>query len=74
MKVFVAVYEGTDGNEILGVFTNIKKAKECIHNDYNNIEFGYKPTFKEVDDTRIYIEEKGLWYDEWYVVETELYD
>lgn len=74
MKVYVAFYNGTDGNEILGVFKDIEKAKECIANDYKNTEFGYVPTMKEIDDERIYIEKKCWCYDEWYIVETELHE
>ena len=72
MKVYVAGYKGTETDDILGVFTDIEKAKESIHEDYKNTPFGYEPNIKEIDDNHIYVAEQGLWYDEWYIVETEL--
>ena len=33
MTVYVAGYKGTDTDNILGVFVDIEKAKESIHND-----------------------------------------
>ena len=74
MKVFVAGYKGTDTDDILGVFVDIEKAKESIHKDYESIEFGYVPDIKEVDDNHIYISKIGKWFDEWYIVETELHN
>lgn len=74
MTVYVSVYEGTDTEGILGVFTDIEKAKESIHKDYKNTEFGYVPDIKAVDDDHIYIAKQGEWYDEWYIVRTELYN
>lgn len=74
MKVYVAVYKGTDTDDILGVFVDIEKAKQSIHKDYESIEFGYVPDIKYVDDNRIYISKSGEWYDEWYIVETELHN
>lgn len=72
MTVYVAGYKGTDTDNILGVFMDIEKAKETIYNDYNTTEFGYIPDVKEVDANRIYIAKRGEWYDEWYIVETEV--
>lgn len=72
MTVYVAGYKGTDTDDILGVFVDIEKAKESIHKDYEGTEFGYVPDIKEVDDNHIYISKSGEWYDEWYIVETEL--
>ena len=72
MTVYVAGYKGTDIDDILGVFVNIEKAKASIHKDYESTEFGYVPDIKEVDDNHIYISKSGEWYDEWYIVETEL--
>lgn len=74
MTVFVAAYKGTDTDDILGVFTDIEKAKEVIHKDYKETPFGYEPDIKEVDDNHIYIAKHGSWYDEWYIVETKLCD
>ena len=72
MTVYVAGYKGTDTDDILGVFADIEKAKATIHKDYAKTEFGYTPDIKEIDDNHIYISKSGEWYDEWYVVETEL--
>ena len=72
MIVFVACYKGTDTDDILGVFTDVEKAKKAIHKDYEKTEFSYVPDFKEVDDNRIYVEKTNQWFDEWYIVETEL--
>ena len=72
MTVFVAGYKGTETDDILGVFTDIEKAKESIHKDYKNTPFGYEPDVKEIDDTHIYIAKTCEWFDEWYIVETEL--
>lgn len=74
MTVFVAAYKGTDTDDILGVFANIEKAKETIHKDYEETPFGYTPDIQEIDDNYIYIAQLGQWYDEWYIVETELYN
>lgn len=74
MTVYVAGYKGTDTDDILGVFTDIEKAKESIHKDYENTEFDYVADVKEVDDNHIYIAKTGEWFDEWYIVETELYN
>lgn len=72
MTVFVACYKGTDTDDILGVFADVEKAKKAIHKDYEKTEFSYVPDFKEVDDKRIYVEKTNQWFDEWYIVETEL--
>lgn len=72
MTVYVAGYKGTDTDDILGVFTDIEKAKEAIHKDYESTEFGYIADYKEVDSNHIYVAKTGEWYDEWYIVETEL--
>ena len=72
MTVFVAGYKGTDTDEILGVFSDIEKAKASIRKDYENTPFGYEPDVKEIDDSHIYVAKTGQWYDEWYIVETEL--
>ena len=74
MTVFVVGYKGTDTDDILGVFTDIEKAKEVMHNDYRMTEFGYIPDVREVESNHIYIAKVGEWYDEWYIVETELHD
>lgn len=72
MTVFVAGYKRTDTDNILGVFADIEQAKASIRNDYKTTEFGYVPDVKEVDDGHIYIAKRGEWYDEWYIVETEV--
>lgn len=72
MKVFIACYDGTDTNDILGAFTNLEKAKEAIHEDYEKTEFGYVPDYREICDNHIYVAKTGNWFDEWYIVETEL--
>ena len=72
MTVFVAGYRGMDTDDILGVFTDIEKAKEIIHKDYESIEFDYVPDVKEVESNHIYIAKYGHWWDEWYIAETEL--
>lgn len=72
MTVFVAGYKGTDTDDILGVYSDILKAKEAIHKDYEKTEFSYVPDIKWVDDVYIHIEKTGEWFDEWYIVETEL--
>lgn len=72
MKVFVAGYKGTDTDDILGVFTDIEKAKESIHKDYKETEFGYMPDEECIESNHIYIAKIGEWYDEWYIAETEL--
>ena len=74
MTVYVAQYKGTDTDDIIGVFTDIEKAKEAIHKDYESTEFYYVADEKEVCDNHIYIAKMGYWYDEWYIVETELID
>lgn len=74
MTVYIAGYKGTDTDDILGVFANIEKAKESIHKDYKNTKFGYVPNVREIEDNHIYIAEQGIWYDEWYIAETELYE
>ena len=74
MIVYVAGYKGTDTDDILGVFVDIEKAKEAIYKDYESTVFGYVPNIKEVDDNHIYIAKEGEWYDEWYIVETELHN
>jgi len=74
MTVYVAGYKGTDTDDILGVYSDIKKAKEAIHTDYEKTEFSYVPDIKWVDDAYIHIEKTGSWVDEWYIVETELCD
>lgn len=68
MKVYVAGYKGINTDDILGVFTDIEKAKESIYKDYETAEFGSAPKFKKVDDNYIYISKIG----EWYIVKTEL--
>ena len=73
MKVFVAVYKGEDTYEIIGVFTNIEKAKETIYKDYKETEFAYELDVEVFDDNRIYIAKTNYWFDEWYIVETELF-
>lgn len=72
MTVFVAGYKGTDMNDIIGVFTDIEKAKNAIHKDYEATEFGYKPDIVEIEDNHICIAKEGYWCDEWYIVEKEL--
>ena len=72
MTVFVAGYKGTDMDNILGVFVDIEKAKETIHKDYENTVFGYVPDIKSIDYDHIYIVKQGEWFDEWYIVQTEL--
>ena len=74
MTVYVAGYKGTDTDTILGVCVDVKKAKELIHTDYEATEFGYVPDIKEVDDNHIYVAKMNDWYDEWYIVETELHN
>lgn len=74
MEVFVAVYKGSYTEEILGVFTDIEKAKEAIYKDYKETEFGYEPNKEVVDSSFIYIEKTGYWFDEWYIVRTKLYN
>ena len=74
MTVYVAAYKGTDTDDILGVFTDIEKAKELIHKDYEETKFGYEPDIKEINDNHIYIAKTNDWFDEWYIVETELYN
>ena len=74
MKVYVAVYNGTDTNNILGVFTDITKARKAILIDFENTKLNYEPNIKEIIGDRIYMEETGLWFDEWYVAETELHN
>ena len=74
MTVYIAGYKGTDTDDILGVFKDIEKAKVSIHKDYENTEFGYVPDIKEINDNHIYVAKTGDWYDEWYIVETELDD
>lgn len=74
MTVYVAGYKGTDTDDILGVFVDIKKAKESIHKDYKETEFSYVPDVEEIESNHIYIAKRGDWYDEWYIVETELYE
>ena len=74
MTVFVAAYKGTDTDSIIGVFTDIEKAKEAIHKDYAETEFGYIPDVKDVEDNHIFIAKTGEWCDEWYIAETELYN
>lgn len=73
MTVYIAGYKGTETDDILGVFVDYEEAKTVIHNDYKNTEFGYTPDIEEIDDDRIYISKMGEWFDEWYVIETELY-
>lgn len=72
MTVFVAGYKGTDTDNIIGVFTDIEKAKEAIHKDYESTTFGYTPDVKEIEENHIYIAETNMWFDEWYIAETEL--
>ena len=72
MTVYVAGYKGTDTDDILGVFTDIEKAKDLIHKNYEETDFGYLPDVKEIDDNHIYIAKQGHWFDEWYIVETKL--
>lgn len=72
MTVFVAAYKGTDTDHILGVFTKIEDAKAAIHKDCAETEFGYVPNVKEIESNHIYISKTGDWFDEWYIVETEL--
>jgi hypothetical protein len=74
MKVYAAFYNGTDGYEILGVYEDIKKAQESIYKSFVEVKDNYKPTFEEIEDNRIYREEKNVWFDEWLVVETEMYE
>lgn len=59
MTVYVAGYKGTDTDDILGVFTDIEKAKESILIDYTETEFNYVPDIKEVDNNHIYIAKSG---------------
>lgn len=73
MTVYVASYKGTDTDDILGVFTDIEKAKESIRKDYESTEFGYVADYEEINDNHIYISKEGFWYDEWYIVETKLF-
>lgn len=72
MTVFIVGYKGTDTDEIIGVYTDIEKAKEVMHKDYEKTEFGYVPNEEYVEDNHIYISKTGDWYDEWYIVEKEL--
>ena len=74
MKVFVAGYKGTNTDDILGVFKNIEDAKLAIYKDYVETKFDNVPYVREVDDNHIYIAQKGSWFDEWYIVETELHN
>ena len=74
MTVFVAAYKGTDTDNIIGVFTDIEKAKEAIHKDYEETKFSYVPDIKEAASNHIYIAKTGEWFDEWYIVETELHN
>lgn len=74
MTVFLAGYKGTDTDNILGVFVDIEKAKESIRKDYETTEFSYIPDVEEIEDNHIYIAKQGYWCDEWYIVETELYN
>ena len=74
MKVYVACYQGTDTEEILGVFTDIEKARESIYKDYKSTEIGYDTNLEVTEDNRIYVAQEGMYYDEWLVVETELYN
>ena len=53
MIVFVAVYKGTDTDEILGVFTDIEKAKEKIYKDYKETKFAYTPDEEVFEDNHI---------------------
>jgi hypothetical protein len=73
MTVYVAGYKGTDTDDILGVFTDIEEANVAIHKDYESTKFGYEPDIKEINNNHIYIAKQGEWYDEWYIVETELH-
>lgn len=74
MTVYIAGYKGTDTDDIIGVFTDIEKAKESIYEDYKNTEFGYVPDIKEFYDNHIYVSKAGEWFDEWYIVETDLHN
>jgi hypothetical protein len=71
MTVYVAGYKGTDTDEILGVFADIKDAKLAIYQDCLKTRFEYTPDIKEIDENHIYIAKQGHWCDEWYIVETE---
>ena len=72
MTVFVVGYKGTDTDDIIGVFTDLKTAKAAMYDDFINTEFGYTPDHMEVDTNHIYTSTFGGWFDEWYIVETEL--
>lgn len=74
MTVFVACYKGTETDDILGVFSKLENAQKAIHKDYENTELGHTADYKEIDNSYILIRKKGEWYDEWYIVETELHD
>lgn len=74
MTVFVACYKGTEMDDILGVFRNLENAKKAIRKDYENAELGYTADYEEIDDSYIFIQKKGAFYDEWYIVEMELQD
>ena len=72
MVVFVVGYKGVDTDEIIGVFTDIEKAKKVMRKDYEQTEFGYIPNEKYIEDNHIYISKTNEWYDEWYIAEKEL--
>lgn len=72
MTVFVVAYKGTDTDDIIGVYTDIEKAKEVLYRDYISVKFGYIPNIKEIEDNHIYIAREHEWFDEWYITEVEL--
>lgn len=75
MKVFVAAYRGPEETGmILGVFTDIKKARETIYQDYKETIIDGEPNIKIIHNDRIYIAERTYWFHEWYIEETELYN
>lgn len=74
MKVFIACYKGPETDDILGVFSKLENAQKAIRKSYEDTEFGYTADYEEIDDSYIFIQKKGEWYDEWYIVETELQD
>lgn len=75
MKVFVAAYKGPEGiGMILGVFTDIEKARKTIYQDYKEMVIGGEPITKIFNNNRIYIRETDYLFHEWYIEETELYN
>ena len=75
MKVFVAAYRGPEETGmILGVFTDIEKARKAIYQNYKEMVIGDEPIIKIFNNNRIYIKETDYWFYEWYIEETELYN